>query len=237
MAKRNRKTRNKKMRLSAAYVIVVVLLVSIALAVIYGPVTGTPAYSTTISFPNMPSIGTSVILFATHSTSYYLANSTSSTTPSSNGSVAYQHTAVFLYHNYTATAGLPASISATTIVTASNASASSQVISIIFGGMPNGETDGYVQNASNPMQNSTYNATISGVNVTFYNIYQSTQTTELPLYQNTSVSPPVFEYLTVFRYGSTVGDIESLSQKPLPNGAVLNLNISEALAENIISSG
>ena len=130
---------------------------------------------------------------------------------------------------------VPSSISITTLHAQDVQSAKTEMLSILFGALPSGTTDGYIQNATNPLENFAANLSINGVYFTFYNIYLNTNSSGLPLYGNTSISPPVFQYETVFTYNATdtVNEVVSTSEKPLPNGSNTSLTIAEAIAKRI----
>ncbi len=218
----------RRTKAAVAYIVAAVLLVALVLAVIYAPA-GAPRY------PALPSIGVNTISALSGSGAYSLA-SNSPAEVQLDGSAAYQYTRVFLYRGYNASAPLPASISVMTMEAPSDSSALNETMAILFGNIPNGDSSGYVQNTSNLVQNSTTATSINGVNATIYSIYLSTEGTGLPLYLNTSTSPPVYEYLSIFSYGRFVGEAVSYAQRPMPAAANLTLSVSEALFAELSNS-
>lgn len=211
-------------------VIIIAVMVFIALSAsggrIAGKAGGIPkAYSGNLNL--------SIINSITGSTGYQTANVSMYNIGNSSDPV-YQSTSLFFYANYSnSTAAmpmLPQSIASIIIYEKSSAAAYNALIGVLFGTRPLGSTGGYIQNSSSSLENSAYTYNINGTNVTFYNIYLNTNSSGLPLYRNTTISPPVYQYETAFQYGKYVGVTLSTSPKPLPNGQKISLKLSESLA-------
>lgn len=239
-----RRKRNSRadagIKASAIYIAAVAATMAAIIYLIFGaPGTSTTAPTTSPNLQNVhiPNIDAAAISSIANSGAYHLVNSTTyyAGSATSNAPI-YQSVSIYAYSNYTSKAAFPATITSIVVSTPDNASAMSEVISMLFGDRPNGQTDGYIQNSSNPIENAIHSVLIDGVNITFYNVFASTQGTGLPLYHNISVSPPVFQYTTIFQYGRIAGEVISTSQAPLDNGAYLNLNISEALFKRLYNA-
>jgi hypothetical protein len=214
-------------------VIIIAVMVFIALSAsggrIAGKAGGIPkAYSDNLNL--------SIINSITGSAGYQTANSSVYNIGNSSDPV-YQSTSLFLYSNHTnstpSAPSLPQSIASIIIYEKSSAAAYNALIGVLFGARPLGSIGGYIQNSSSSLENSAYTYKINGTNLTFYNIYLNTNSSGLPLYRNTTISPPVYQYETAFQYGKYVCIILSTSPKPLPNGQDISLKLSEALASSL----
>lgn len=235
MAKHSRKTKRLHRRLAVAYIIVIAVFLATVFALTH-PSSQLQPGSGSATFPPMPTISLAAVQTIAGNQAYFLASNSSSSAPGLNGTTTYVRTYVFLYRNYTKAVQYPASISVVTMVSASNASANQALIGALFGDRPAGAIGGYVYNSSVPIQNSTSTAEIGGANVTFYNTFESTQGSGLPLYQNTSISPPVFAYTSAFQYGNAVGEVVSMAQAQLPKAPEITLAAANALAQQVVAS-
>lgn len=231
---------NKKHSNSLYYALYLSLSIIIVAVMVFAALSasGARVVSKAGSVPkaHQANLNLSIVDSITESSEYTFANSSFYSVGNSSDP-AYQSTSLFLYANYTnstaARLSLPQSIASIIIHENSSAFAYNALISVLFGARSLGSISGYPQNSSSSLENSAYKYEVNGTNVTFYNVYMNTNSSGLPLYQNTTISPPVYQYETAFQYGKYVGIVVSSSPKPLPNGSKISLKLSEFLAATL----
>ncbi len=235
--KTERKRAHGKSKKQGLRNIIAVIFVLIIIAAVYTDSTR-PSMPTPSTFNSTGIISTKILSEVVGNWTY---NVTSSAIPAfnldnSSSSRVYGEEQIFSLYG-TAPSSVPPSISITLLNASDSSTAKTELISILFGATPSSKTDGYISNSSNPLENSAVNRIINGVNITFYNIYQNTNSSGLPLYGKTVISPPVFQYVTVFVYPETniVSEIITTSSTPLSNGSDISFKLAESLARKLAS--